>query len=197
MGAILKSCECCKNSFEQLETKLLCKKCYMKDYRQRKDSKDRKKVVDAKYREKYKAELKVRSISYNQKYRDAHPERLIESQQKFKDNNLNRHKEIKKAWKQNNKHNAAHHSSYRRALIKASVPRNLNDTQLWMISEIYELAALRTKLTGIEWHVDHIVPLKGVSAFGGEQIVCGLHVACNLQVITARENLVKSNIFQD
>jgi 5-methylcytosine-specific restriction endonuclease McrA len=57
-----------------------------------------------------------------------------------------------------------------------------------MIEEIYHLANLRTKVTGIEWNVDHIIPLQSKK-------VCGLHVPWNLQVITASDNSIKGNRF--
>ena len=65
-------------------------------------------------------------------------------------------------------------------------------TPLWAkddaIKEIYRLAETLSKETGIEHHVDHIIPLK-------HDLVCGLHVETNLQVIPAIENLRKKNKF--
>lgn len=57
-----------------------------------------------------------------------------------------------------------------------------------LIEEFYHLAQLRTKATGIVWHVDHIVPLQS-------PIVCGLHAETNLQVIPGVMNVGKGNRF--
>ena len=65
-------------------------------------------------------------------------------------------------------------------------PKWLTEDDLWMIEQAYELAALRTKMFGFPWHVDHVLPLQG-------KTVSGLHVPTNLQVIVGIENVRKGN----
>lgn len=52
--------------------------------------------------------------------------------------------------------------------------------------EAHALRRLRNLITGFEWHVDHVVPLKGKQ-------VSGLHIWSNLAVIPKVENLRKGN----
>ncbi len=56
------------------------------------------------------------------------------------------------------------------------------------IAAIYREAKKLMRETGIDWHVDHIVPLK-------HPLVCGLHVAHNLQLLPGAENVRKNNRF--
>lgn len=88
-------------------------------------------------------------------------------------------------WLANNPDKSAAKKAARRARKALAQPKWANT---FFISEAYHLARLRTKLTGIPWEVDHIVPLKS-------SLVCGLHVEANLAVITARDNSSKGNRF--
>lgn len=68
-------------------------------------------------------------------------------------------------------------------------PKWLTDDDIWLMEQAYELAGLRQQTTGIEWHVDHILPLRGKK-------VSGLHVPINLRVIPRAENQRKTNKFE-
>lgn len=54
------------------------------------------------------------------------------------------------------------------------------------VRKIYIEASKLTEGSSLDWHVDHIVPLKS-------DLVCGLHWHGNMQVITSTENKSKSN----
>lgn len=78
---------------------------------------------------------------------------------------------------------SAAHNITRRRTIKAAVPA-WGDQDL--IREIYERARLMAESSGEAYHVDHIVPLN-------HPLVCGLHCAANLQILSATENAKKGN----
>jgi hypothetical protein len=67
------------------------------------------------------------------------------------------------------------------------MPAWLNKGQIFEMESVYTYcSALRG--CGLDYHVDHIVPLRG-------KIVSGLHVPWNLQVISGSDNVKKGNRF--
>lgn len=80
-------------------------------------------------------------------------------------------------------HVFAANAAKRRAKKLMATPAWANE---FIMAEAYQLAALRTKILGFEWQVDHIVPLQS-------DIVCGLHAHTNIQVIPRSENIKKGN----
>ena len=77
-------------------------------------------------------------------------------------------------------------ANIRRRRYRHATPAWLTKEQRNAIKQLYIEARKLTKLTGVKYEVDHIVPLINDD-------VCGLHVPWNLQVLTKDENLRKSN----
>jgi hypothetical protein len=69
------------------------------------------------------------------------------------------------------------------------MPTWLNSVDLFEMQCIYVYAKSLNNV-GLNYHVDHIIPLRGKE-------VSGLHLALNLQVIPAIDNLTKSNKFKE
>jgi hypothetical protein len=134
------------------------------------------------------------------KYKARHPERVKEARAKYRASEKGRAKELaygrayrdamreemtqkKLAWMRANKERV-------NATTRKRYATKMNATPAWanefFIGEAYELAVRRSRLFGVEWNVDHIVPLKSTR-------VCGLHVEHNLQVIPRMENIRKGN----
>jgi len=105
-------------------------------------------------------------------------------------NKVKAQRPLKNAYKKTNPHKLSSLLAKRRAAKIQRTPKWLTDDDFWMIEQAYEIAAIRSKLTGFSWHVDHIYPLQG-------RTVSGLHVPSNLRVIPWYDNLSKANKFPD
>lgn len=98
----------------------------------------------------------------------------------------NKIREIASRWKANNKGKVNANTALRHAAKMQRTPKWLSKEHKLHIRCLYQLAAMRTKESGLEWHVDHVVPLQG-------DTVNGLHVPWNLRVIPALDNMAKGN----
>lgn len=107
-------------------------------------------------RSAYERANKDKIISYRRKHREKYPEKYAVKVAKRKASKLN------------------------------ATPNWLTKEHVSQIEELFICARMFKLYTGQEYHVDHIIPLRGEN-------VCGLHVPWNLQVLEASENLKKSN----
>lgn len=113
---------------------------------------------------------------------------LKEYRKSWKNENFDKKAAGDKEWKQRNP-GAVYASNRRRQIAKINRSPKW-DTHLtdFVFAEANSLAKLRTKLTGVKWQVDHIIPLLGSE-------VSGLHVWNNFEVIPAYINLRKNANF--
>jgi len=112
------------------------------------------------------------------------PYRTKEKKQKYYENNRELVNSIKRKYSKSERGKAVNCEKQRRrfARLKQGIPIEITEEELRQIQEIYQEAQHLTFTTGVQYDVDHIVPL-----FEG-----GLHHPNNLQVITHEEHLMKT-----
>lgn len=147
---------------------------YMADYR--KNHHDRIKAYKDTHRDKirsYKRKYYKNNdgAGHMRRYRHTHKDTIAIIDHRYREN----HPEIRLAA-----------GARRRAAKLSATPPWLNHKMELEIRRIYAMASRMSKRDGIEYHVDHIVPLQGANA-------SGLHVPWNLQIIPALDNIVKKN----
>lgn len=120
------------------------------------------------------------SNAIKNKYREKNPDKIKEIESGYRERNRVECNRRIRQWKQRNKHKAVAYAAARRARQLDQTPEDADQNA---IEKIYKECRRISQETGIPHHVDHIVPLsKG-----------GLHHQDNLQILTAEDNLKKSN----
>jgi hypothetical protein len=174
-------------------------------------NKDRRRITIDRYRQENPEAVKQRNLAWREANKDhvkatqkAYSEANKEAQKAYraqwhqenkerraaqkkvwyalnKDKIAEKYKAKAKEWRIKNRPLIAAHSNARRAKILGATP-------LWAdleaIKDFYIAASAFKLYTGQEYHVDHVVPIKG-------KTVCGLHVHNNLQLLLARDNQSK------
>jgi len=131
---------------------------------------------NAKVTEKRKTdpEMRAKKLAYDKWYRTERKDAIAQ---------------MKRAWAAKNPGATSAAARLRKCAQKQRTPQWLTKDDLWLMREAYALASLRTKMLGIQYEVDHFVPLQG-------ETVSGLHVPNNLQVIPRALNRAKWNHFE-
>lgn len=137
----------------------------------------------------YRSNCKICHNDYNKnKYYENHEENRNRLSKYYEDNH-EKEKAARREYYQKNKAAYLFNFYKREEKLKEATPNWLTESMLSEIKRIYQARQEISQLEGVEYHVDHIVPLQGAN-------VCGLHVPWNLQIITAQENLKKSNKYE-
>ena len=130
----------------------------------------------------------------NKQCREKYPEskdRILSNQKRSVSKRRAEGKDVNKPSREYNRRNPEYKRFYaaqRKAHVKRATPSWLTPDQKAHIKRTYRLAQIMKEETGLDYHVDHIIPLRGKN-------VCGLHVPKNLRVLRADLNTAKSNIY--
>lgn len=119
----------------------------------------------------------------NRRYYAENADVVNAQKREYRRANLQKLTDARKRWVAENRAVIRAHNTARKKLVKRATPPWVDRDA---ILAVFVDAERRGRETGIEHHVDHIIPLKG-------EAVCGLHVPWNLRPLPAAENIAKKN----
>lgn len=142
----------------------------------------------------------AKQVQQSKDWHFKNPERLRELRAKWAQENKEKKAALDKIWAERNRERSNAHkqrwnkvnAGRKRALDKKRLAAQKQRTPVWL--DVVDHAEMEftyiwcnaLRACGLDYHVDHIIPLQG-------KIVSGLHVPSNLQVIPAKLNLSKNN----
>lgn len=138
------------------------------------------------YSKKWYWNNREKALASDKASREANLEKFLEREHL----SYQRHAEKRRAksarWREKHPESVTLHAATRRSALAKRTPPWLTHEQYEHMRDIFWACRLMSEATGEKHHVDHIVPLRGKN-------VSGLNVPWNLQIITAVENLKKTN----
>lgn len=157
------------------------KKAYQKEYAQRNRERAYQKVKE------WRIANPELVAEQHRRYAKKHPDKIVQKTQRWRNRNPERAAEVSRKTRQTNAARVLANKAKYRAVKLNATPKWLNRAHWFEIGCIYAYRDA-LKRAGLNYHVDHILPLQGVK-------VSGFHVPENLQVIPAKLNRLKSNSY--
>jgi hypothetical protein len=163
---------------------------YMKEYQERTSYKE--------YQKKYRTENKEVLSKAKLEWRQFNKEKVKEYFREYNEKNYTKLREYRKEYYSSEEVRLRYKEKYKenplaftvhnacREALKRTTQCRWADKKI--LRQIFKKIKLLNKESKTTYHADHILPLK-------HPLVCGLHNHFNLRIVTASENLTKSNKF--
>lgn len=120
---------------------------------------------------------------YQRRYCEQHSEKRVQVSKEWYEQHPKARPRIHRKYRINNSATVLARLAKRRAQKKQAVPPWFEKSE---VEALYHHCKMKSIQEGKIYHVDHIIPINNTD-------VCGLHCLDNLQILTAEENLSKSN----
>lgn len=132
------------------------------------------------------SECKECSKKRKQGWSSSNKEKVAAYDKEWQKSNKDKKSKNYRNWQKNNKAFVNTYNSSVRASKLKRTPAWLTPHDYKVMESKYAMAAWLSAIVGIDYHVDHTIPLRGKN-------VSGLHVPDNLRIIPAKDNLEKGN----
>jgi hypothetical protein len=163
-----------------------CRVCRNEKKREKRESLRIAEGRKARYRPKDDEDRRRHLTRYKSEWFNKNKERNLKRINEWREKNKEKVSEARKRYRERHPVEERLNVVKRRASKMSRTPKWADQD---LIKFFYATRAYMSAETGSQWHVDHIVPLRG-------KTVSGLHNHFNLRVVPAESNMKKGNRFE-